>query len=150
MFDGLPRAVLVAVSNLTRDNYGYVQDERALTAELERMGWDVPEQEAMWNLLRRLQADGFVNCVLAGAYNYGLIELDSCGRQEVEGWPRPGEPSTAAVATLVAVLNERAEDEALPVEERSKLRAAAETVGSFAVTVSAEVAGAWAARMTGA
>ncbi|MFN8204502.1 MAG: hypothetical protein U0S48_18250 [Solirubrobacteraceae bacterium] len=125
MFDGLPRAVTVAVSNLTRDNYGYVQDERALTAELERMGWDVPEQEAMWNLLRRLQADEVRQCVLAGAYNYGLIELDSCGRQEVEGWPRPDRPSTAAVMTLVAVLNERAEDEALPVEERSKLRAAA-------------------------
>jgi hypothetical protein len=143
------RPVLVAISNLTRDDFGST-DGDALVAELVRMGHPKPTFRVLRNLLFHLRDDGFVKFHIRGGSEIIMVELDTYGRQEVEGWPAPGQVSTAALGALVAALTETANDESLPEEQRSKLREAAKAVGGFAVNVSAEVAGAWAAKMTGA
>ena len=89
-FQDLPRAVLVAISNLSGDRYRDVEGDE-LVAELRRQGHQ-PDPIAVRNLMERLRDDGYVTFSAAfgiGPKALSLIRLADRGRHEVEGWPSP-------------------------------------------------------------
>jgi hypothetical protein len=88
-FQGLPRAVLVAISHVSGDTYREIEGSE-LVAELARMGHE-PDGPALVNLMFQLKDAGYMDFAAVGGMdpaNLDLIRLGERGRQEVEGWPR--------------------------------------------------------------
>jgi hypothetical protein len=145
-FQGLPRAILVAISNVSGESMGDIEGDE-LIAELAQMGYE-PDPVALYNTLRALRDDGgFVSYHVAGGgpnSTYGLMRLELPGRQEVEGWPAsPGAPSSADIEELLRVLEARADDPSLPEPDRARSRAALVALRDLGVQVTAEVVAAW-------
>lgn len=92
-FQDLSRAVLIAISTLSSDDYRDV-DGAELIAELSRNGHD-PDPVSLYNLLFRLRDDGGLitfNAEGDGVKDWNLIRLSEAGRQKVEGWPSSPAP----------------------------------------------------------
>jgi hypothetical protein len=144
-FQGLPRAVLVAISRASGESYKDI-DGRELMAELASMGHE-PEPTALRDLMFRLRDDGFVEMRAsgfgAGPEGMALIRLGLRGRQEVEGWPTGVGPSPADIQALIAVLLEQADDPDVPEPQRGKLRAAGEALRDVGVEVTGNVVTTW-------
>jgi DNA-binding PadR family transcriptional regulator len=102
-FQGLPRAVLVAISRATGESYEDING-RELIDELARMGHH-PESTHLYNLMFRLRDDGgyvsFRAAMGQTAESLHFIRLAEAGRQEVEGWPRASGVWKAASLRLV-------------------------------------------------
>jgi hypothetical protein len=144
-FQGLPRAVLVAISTLSGDQYREV-DGKELRAELARNGYD-PDSVGLYNLMFRLRDDGgYVEFHGAGFGDIeacDLIRLGEAGRQEVEGWPRSGEMAGADVEALLQAFEERANDQDSPEAERDKASRAATALRDVGVEVTGNVIASW-------
>jgi hypothetical protein len=145
-FQGLPRAVLQAISNASGESYGDI-DGPQLIAELARLGFE-PDHIALYNLMFRLRDNGGYLEFYAGGgmelTNMGLIRLGEPGRQEVEGWPVvPGAVSEADVAALLEVLQERSEDSDVPEPERRKATVALAALRDLGVQVTGEIVTVW-------
>jgi hypothetical protein len=144
-FQGLPRAVLVAISKVSGDTYREINGNE-LMAELARMGYE-PAPEALNGLLTRLKDDGgFVWFESVSGLDPGrldLIRLGERGRQEVEGWPKPGEVSTADVEALIGAFEERANDPDVPEPERRNAAAVVSYLRDLSVDVAGSIVSAW-------
>ena len=145
-FQGLPRAVLQAISNVSGESYSDI-DGSQLIDELGRLGF-APDDVALYNLMFRLRDDGGYLEFSAHGYgepaSMGLIRLAEPGRQEVEGWPvTPGAVSEADIATLLQVLQDRSEDSGVPEPERRKAMVALAALRDLGVQVTGEVVTAW-------
>jgi hypothetical protein len=145
-FQGLPRAVLQAISNVSGESYRDV-DGTELVAELARLGFE-PDNITLYNLMFRLRDNGGYLEFYAGGgmelANMGLIRLSEPGRQEVEGWPvTPGAVSGADVETLLSVLEARSQDTDVPEPERRKAKAALGALRELGVQVTGEIVTTW-------
>jgi hypothetical protein len=141
-YNDLARPTLLAISKLSGDQYRDTYSEEIL-AELRERGYD-PTEDAFDNLIRRLADDHYIAAYFMASGRAVNVHLDTNGRKEVEGWPAvPGSVSAEDAERLVAVLQARAEDPALPDTERSKARAAADAVKDLGVQVTATVISGW-------
>jgi hypothetical protein len=144
-FQGLPRAVLVAISRVSGETYREINGNE-LMAELARMGHE-PEPEALRNLLFHLKDDGsYVWFEAVGGLdprNLELIRLGERGRQQVEGWPTPSGVSVADVEALIRAFEEHANDPDVPEPERRKAAAVASYVRDLSVEVAGSILPAW-------
>jgi hypothetical protein len=144
-FQGLPRAVLVAISSVSGETYREINGDE-LMAELARMGHK-PEPEALSNLLFRLRDDGgYVWFEAVGGLdprNLHLIRLGERGRQQVEGWPTPGGIAMADVEALIRAFEEHARNPDVPEPERRKARAVASYIRDLSVEVAGSILPAW-------
>lgn len=148
-FDGLPRAVLTAISKLSGP-YGSEISGKQLVEELREQGQDFDVYKGR-DLMAVLKRDGYIDYYAGNGTVEDLMSmrLDTRGRQEVERWPSDASMSAADFQALLAAIADRAEDESLPEEERSKLRAALGTLGDLSGNVGASVLTAWIERQTG-
>lgn len=149
-FQGLPRAVLQAISNVSGESYRDV-DGTELVAELASLGFE-PDHITLYNLMFRLRDNGGYLEFYAGGgmelTNMGLIRLCEPGRQEIEGWPvTPGAVSGADIETLLSVLEARSEDADVPEPERRKATAALGALRELGVQVTGEIVTAWLRRL---
>ena len=143
-FQDLPRAVLVAISRASGDQFRDVEGDE-LVAELERMG-HTPEPIALYNLMFRLRDDGFVDFRSAMGMDprgFNLIRLGERGRQEVDGWPTPGRISTADVEALISAFEQYADDPSRPEPERRKASAIASAGRDLSIDVAGSILTAW-------
>jgi DNA-binding PadR family transcriptional regulator len=143
-FSGLPRAVLVAISNVSGETYREINGTE-LMAELARMGHE-PEPEALSNLLNELKDAGFVWFEAVGGLDprrLDLIRLAEGGRQEVEAWPKPGAVSAADVEALIRAFEDHADNPEVPEPERRTARAAASYVRDLSVDVAGSILSVW-------
>ena len=144
-FQGLPRAVLVAISSLSGDDCRDVNGSE-LKAELARNGYD-PDPQGLYNLMFRLRDDGgYVDFHGAGFGDIeacDLIRLGEAGRQEVEGWPRSGRVSPADVEALLRAFEEKANDQDAPKSDRDKAKSAARALRDVGVEVTGNVIASW-------
>jgi hypothetical protein len=143
-FQDLPRAVLLAISNLSGDQYRDVEGDE-LVAELRRQGHE-PDPIAVRNLMDRLSDDGYVTFSAAfgiGPKALSLIRLADRGRQEVEGWPKPGAISAADVKALIRAFEEHSKDPDVPETERRKTDAIASAGRDLGVDVVGNVIASW-------
>jgi hypothetical protein len=143
-FQGLPRAVLVAISRASGDAYREIDGEE-LVAELARMGHE-PEGVGLYNLLFRLREGGFVEFAAASGMDprkIELIRLGVPGRQEVEGCPRESGVSAADVEALIRAFEAHARDPDVPEPERDKARAVASAGRDLGIDVAGSVIASW-------
>jgi DNA-binding PadR family transcriptional regulator len=145
-FQGLPRAVLIAISNVSGERYREINGTELMT-ELARMGHE-PDPEGLYNLLRRLQDDGgYVSCDFGGGRpdprKLDLIRLGERGRQQVEGWPTPSGIAVADVEALIRAFEEHAQNPAVPKPERDKAAAVASYIRDLSVAVAGSILPAW-------
>lgn len=146
-FQGLPRAVLVAISEVSGEAYHDV-DGPGLVPVLKNLGHE-PDATTLRNLMDRLRDDGYVT--FQGSFGGGdepgeglfLIRLAERGRQEVEGWPRPGELSRADIEALIHAFEAVAVDPDTPEPQRKKANALAEAARDLGVDVAGNVVASW-------
>ena len=145
-FQGLPRAVLQAISNASSESYRDV-DGPELVAELAHLGFE-PDDITLYNLMFRLRDNGGYLEFYAGGgmelAKMGLIRLCEPGRQEIEGWPvTPGAVSGADVEALLSVLQARSEDADVAEPERRKATVALGALRDLGVQVTGEIVTTW-------
>lgn len=140
-FQGLPRAILNAVSELSGDAYRAVEGDE-LQARLAEKGYtpDVPTAVDVMFMLRdqgeyltwNRRAGG------TGAEVFYNIRLAREGLQEVQGWPKPG-GGTDLAPLLLALLDEEIEDDETPEPEKGRLRRLRQAAGGVGQGVLTDV-----------
>ena len=138
------RAVLVAISNLSGDQYRAVAGHE-LVPELRRQGHQ-PDPIAVRNLMGLLSDDGYVTFRAAlgsGPEALSFIRLADRGRQEVEGWPKPGAISAADIEALIRAFEEHSKDPDVPEAERRNAGAIASAGSDLSVDVVGSVIASW-------
>jgi DNA-binding PadR family transcriptional regulator len=139
-----PRAVLMAISNLSGDTYRDV-DGTELMPELERIGHE-RSPDAVRNLLDRLKEDHYVDfyAAMGGSPDaLSFIRLAEKGRQEVQGWPKASGISAADVEALLRAFETYANDPSTPEPERRKAGVIASTGRDLGVEVAGSVITSW-------
>lgn len=149
-FDQLARPILLAVSEGGGGIKG--MSGREVADALKASGTTAPDEEIA-QCIRDLREDGFVDAHFAMGGNpldaTFMIRLATKGRQAVQGWPGPLSDGMKFEA-LIAVLTEKAEDEQLPEDQRSKIQQALSAFGGMSRDVGVEVTAAYLAKVTGA
>lgn len=143
-FQGLPRAVLMAISRASGETYRDI-DGAELMAELGRMGHE-PDPIGLHNLMFRLRDSGYVEFHAAFGNDpagLALIRLGEAGRQEVEGWPRSPGVSAADVDALIAAFEAHANNPDVPESERRTASTAASAARDLGVDVAGGVITSW-------
>lgn len=143
-FQGLPRAVLVAISRASGDMYRDIDGEE-LVRELAQAGHE-PESIALYNLMFQLRDAGFLAFSAGGGMdieNFGLIRLDTLGRQEVEGWPTSARVSAGDVEALIRAFEAHAQNPDAPSQDRQKAGQAASAARDLGVEVTGSIVASW-------
>ena len=143
-FEGLPKAILLAISKLSGDDYRDVDGDELL-AELREVGQEPASDVAFLNVMRQLKNSAYIECSLTMG-GVDLIRLDERGLQLVEGWPTPG---ALDIEPLLRMLDARSEDETLPEPERHKARAAVRALRDLGTPVLGEVIASFVKSLSG-
>ncbi len=140
VFSELARPILLAISNASGESYSFIEGDQ-LIAELKSLGHE-PDDNTLRNLMRELKLAGYLD-FYAGPTYLAHIRLEDRGRQEVQGWPTTAGVSSGDVEALLAVIQARSEDPALPEPERSKAGAVLAALRDLGTQVTSEVVAAW-------
>lgn len=113
--------------------YGLMeQSDMAMTSgpEIARAVLGRPDDDPrLGTTLRALHDDGYLNCTFGGVHLPLQVEGTAAGRQEVQGWPG-SRSSTASAELLVDLLRTQADAADTPPEQKSRLRAILNAIGS--------------------
>jgi hypothetical protein len=144
-FQGLPRAILVAISRASGESYRGV-DGTELMAKLNEAGHE-PSLVALHNVMDRLRDAGYIDfkAMWGGGDADALqfIRLELPGRQEVEGWPSGATIAAADVEALIQAFEAYAEDPDVPEARRGKAAEAARAARDLGVEVAGNVVASW-------